>query len=181
MLPAELQNLISSSRITTSFVVDYEGDVVNQSGSSIGIGNLTDRKLLSALRASAQVVLTSGKTARLDNYRMPKKADLAVFTDTGVEEVDLRPVSTQRLTVFGSEVATDFKAALKHIQSLGYDRVQVEFGPTGFQQILPELDLVLISSVSNSGPKAFYKRYGLMPTERFDLEDLSVWALSQRA
>ena len=180
MLPAELDDLIRGSRTSTSFVVDDDGGIANTSGSSSGIGNQTDKKLLSALRANAQVVLTSGKTARLDRYRMPKTADLAIFTNAGVGALELKPAAPQRLSVFGSEVATDFKGALDYTRSLGYDRVHVEFGLTGFLNILTELDLVLISCVSNSGPQAFFRRHGLTPTDRFELDDLNVWALSQR-
>lgn len=175
MLPVELDRLIAASSLTTSFVVDEFGQVVNSAGSSSGIGNQSDKLLLRALRANAQVVLTSGKTARADNYRMPRTADLAIFTNRGAGDLELIPKENQRLTIFGSDKAPGFAAAIDYLKTLGYQRIHVEFGLTGFSAIKDQLDLVVLSTVSGNGLEVFTRQQKLEPIARFELPELEVW------
>ena len=174
-LPVELEGLIRAASITSSFVVDSEGAVATPAGSSLGIGNPTDKKLLSALRANAQIVLTSGQTARADNYRMPKTADLAILTRTGVEDLNLVPKPGQELHILGTEVG-GFVGALKHMQAIGYERIHVEYGPTGFAQAQPLIDLVVVSGIEEAGVQKFAESNSLTPKTKFHLADLVVWA-----
>lgn len=175
-LPNDLLALIADANITTSFVVDRDGQVARESGSSQGIGNATDKRLLGALRSSSEVVLTSGLTARVDRYRMPKTADLAIYTRQGVSELNLEPVPPQRLWIFGESEAGDYLEALNHLLSIGYQRIHVEFGPTGFAQLKPHLDLKVISSIGNEGLERFTEQHNLSAKATFELEDLIVWA-----
>lgn len=175
-LPADLVELIGSFSLTTSFVVDQHGRTANPEGGSTGIGNATDKRLLGALRANSEVVLTSGRTARADQYRMPKSADLAIFTLQGVDELQLQPSGTQRLIVFGKNQAGSFSGAITHLNHLGYQRIHVEFGLTGYKSISTMFDKVFLSSRSRSGLEAFVSEHSLTPTHQFDLGDLLVWA-----
>ena len=175
-LPAELLKLIGSYSITTSFVVGAQGEVANPDGGSSGIGNSTDKKLLGALRSNAEIVLTSGRTARLERYKMPRTADLAIFTNQGVQELGLSPTPPQRLIVFGQDHASSFSEAIDYLQSIGYQRIHVEFGPTGYASSAASIEKTFLSSKERVGLEKFCKERGLSPDHQFDLGDLIVWA-----
>lgn len=174
-LPSELEDLIAQSLITTSFVVSPEGAIATPNGSSHGIGNATDKRLLGALRANAEIVLTSGLTARADNYKMPKSADLAILTRAGVTELELEPKPGQRLLILGAEVG-GFAGAIENLKQMGFSRIHLEYGPSGFTSVIELVDLVVISSVTETGVEVFARAHALSPRARFYLDDLVVWA-----
>lgn len=173
-LPAKLQDLIEGSSITTSFVVDPQGKSINETGNSAGIGNQTDMLLLRALRANAQIVLTSGLTARADRYRMPRTADLAIFTRAGVASLELNPKPGQNLVLIDGQHAPNYLSALQHLGTLGYQRIHVEFGVRGLMEILGHIELCVISSRDIAGPTAFLNATGITQTESFSLSDLFI-------
>ena len=156
-------------------MVNDAGAVANEAGTSAGIGNSTDKDLLAALRSHSEIVLTSGKTARADRYRMPKTADLAVLTRSGIDELQLEPKPGQRLIILGDQ-ATSYLSALDQLKDLGYRNVHVEYGPTGFRQVRRDLDLTLISGVSEGGIATFAEAHSLTQLDHFELDDLVVWA-----
>lgn len=156
-------------------MVGSQGEVANPEGGSSGIGNTTDKKLLGALRANAEIVLTSGKTARLERYRMPKSADLAIFTNQGVEELCLTPSPPQQLIVFGQEHAVSFSDAIDYLKTIGYQRIHLEFGPTGYVSCTSRIEKTFLSSIGRVGLERFCKVFGLSPEQEFDLGDLIVW------
>jgi hypothetical protein len=172
-LPADLLDRISKARITTSFVVDDSGGFVNELGNSRGIGNQTDLELLRALRANAEVVLTSGLTARNESYRMPRHADLAIFTSAGVQGLDLKPRAGQKLQILSPPQVNSYQEALRALASR-YQSIHIEFGPTGVLAISPEIGLFVISGRKRSGIDAFIKELDLVPGETFELPDLFV-------
>jgi hypothetical protein len=173
-LPLELQELISGAAITTSFVVDATGSPVGPSGNSSGIGNKTDLSLLRHVRAHSEIVLTSGKTARADSISMPKTAHLAILTAAGVDSLALKPTSDQRLILIGPHQAAGYSEALAFLKTLGYSSIQVEFGVTGLNAILEELDLCVISGRDSTGVKLFLEEHAINQSAWFELEDLFV-------
>lgn len=172
-LDPELLAAVSEARITTSFVVDSFGSVKNSKGNSKGIGNETDLELLRALRANAEVVLTSGLTARNENYRMPRHADLAIFTAEGVSQLDLKPRAGQKLQILTPPTVTSYREAFQAIQSR-YSQIHIEFGPKGVLALRQEIELFVISSMGQSGIDAFISELELQSTMTFQLQDLSV-------
>lgn len=173
-LPARLQELIDASSITTSFVVDSQGKSVNEMGNSSGIGNQTDMLLLRTLRAHAQIVLTSGLTARADSYKMPRVADLAIFTQAGVSGLQLKPKPNQQLHLINQHMASSYLAALQHLLAIGYRRIHVEFGETGLAELLDQIELCVISSRNTQGPKRFLTAAGILEIASFSLPDLYI-------
>jgi hypothetical protein len=172
-LNPELLAEISEARITTSFVVDEFGAVANSEGNSKGLGNDTDLELLKALRANSEVVLTSGLTARNENYRMPRHADLAIFTAAGVSQLDLKPRAGQKLQILTPPTVASYLEALQAIQSR-YSQIHIEFGPKGALALRHEIELFVVSSKGQSGIDAFISELALSPTMAFQLQDLSV-------
>jgi riboflavin biosynthesis pyrimidine reductase len=66
-----------------NFVIDEGGASFGASGDSSDVSNHVDRLLLGKLRSLADVIVTSGKTARVERYKSSKHAPIAIFTRTG--------------------------------------------------------------------------------------------------
>ncbi len=153
--------------------MDAAGEVTNEQGNSKGLGNDSDLVLLKTLRRQAQVVLTSGLTARVEKYRMPGTADLAIFTKRGVKELDLEPKPEQQLLILTPPQVTSYDQALETLLG-SYSRVHVEFGPTGIREILHRLDLVAVSGKDSEGVAKFVSAIDLDVVEQFELPELFV-------
>lgn len=142
--------LLSGSNHTASLVCSSTGKFVDQNGTSRGLGGELDKLWLGALRSRVDVVLTSGMTFRAEQYRMPKRADLAVLSKHPLDRSTLSISAEQQLIEF---VEADFElSALELVQS-GYKRIHIEFGPSGISALLKssfEFDLWLSGLSENS-------------------------------
>lgn len=63
-----------------AIVFSVSGQYVDERGSSDGISNLEDRKVLGHLRSQSDYIVTSGLTARQEQYRGSKYAPIVIFT-----------------------------------------------------------------------------------------------------
>ncbi len=162
------KELVAGFSITASLVCDENGNTVDLSGSSAGLGNATDLALLIALRRKSQVVLTSGATFRADQYRFPKFADLAVLT-RGSIEIDVP--TERRLLILDSS----YSKAVDDLIAEGYSRMHIEFGLTGIHELVSQnrLDALFLSSPSSAGVDKLAQKLGVKPTI-YQLEDLWV-------
>ena len=172
-LPSSFLARLEKANLTSSFVVDAAGKVTNEQGNSKGLGNDSDLLLLKTFRQHAQVVLTSGLTARVESYRMPGTADLAIFTKRGVQELGLQPKAEQQLLILTPPQVASYDEALEALLR-SYSRVHVEFGPTGIGEILNRLDLVAVSGTDSEGVAKFVAAFGLDVVEQFELPKLFV-------
>lgn len=172
-LDPALLSAINKAEITSSFVVDEIGSFVNEAGNSKGIGNQTDLELLRALRAKSEVVLTSGLTARAEQYTMPKHADLAIFTARGVSGLGLKPRAGQKLQILTPPLVTGYQAAISAIKTQ-YQFIHVEFGWEGTKAIRNHIDLFILSSKQRQGIDIFVEKLDLVSTATFELPDLSI-------
>ena len=66
-----------------NFAIDERGASYGPSGSSEDVSSELDRLLLGKLRSLADIIVTSGKTARAEKYRSSKHAPIAIFTKSG--------------------------------------------------------------------------------------------------
>jgi len=66
-----------------NFVIDDSGESFGANGDSSDVSNHVDRLLLGKLRSLADVIVTSGKTARTERYKSSKHAPIAIFTQNG--------------------------------------------------------------------------------------------------
>ncbi len=165
---AYLKELVAGFAITASLVCDDEGNTVNQSGSSAGLGNQTDLALLVALRRKSQLVLTSGRTFRADSYRFPKQADLAVLTNQSIQ-IDIP--AGQRLLTKNS----GYTKAVLELCAEGYSRIHIEYGITGIRELVAhrQLDALFLSSESLSGVDKLARNLAVTPSI-YQLEDLYI-------
>lgn len=75
-----------------SYVVDSSGKYVDDNGSSANLGNSGDLSLLMSLREKADVIVTTGATARAENYRPSRFAPITV--------ISRKPESLAKLPLF---------------------------------------------------------------------------------
>lgn len=173
ILPSSFLERLQAAKVTTSFVVDSRGSITSAQGTSKGLGNESDLQLLLALRRHCEVVLTSGLTARVEQYIMPSSADLAIFTRQGVDALELRPKPGQQLLILSPPETVSYDEALAQLLNQ-YSRVHIEFGPRGFRNVLDRIDLVVVSSKSELGTDKFTASFDLLILEEIRLPDLFV-------
>lgn len=173
ILPGSFLERLQAAKVTTSFVVDSKGSITSAQGSSKGLGNASDLQLLLALRRHCEVVLTSGLTARVEQYKMPSSADLAIFTVQGVDALELSPKPGQRLLILSPPETISYGGALAQLLNQ-YSRVHIEFGPRGFTDVLERIDLVVVSSRSELGAAQFTESFDLFILDEIRLPDLFV-------
>lgn len=99
-------------------IVNSLGEFVDSKGSSRGISNELDRKLIGYLRKQSDVVVTGGNTARSENYRVPSHCALAVISRTF-------NLDDERFFHLGNP-----ETALQELRNLGFKRILLETGPT---------------------------------------------------
>ena len=109
-----------------NFAIDAAGNSFGETGSSIDVSTELDRFLLGKLRSLADVIVTSGQTARAEKYRSSKHAPIAIFTKTG--DLDVVPAiqGTQYFTplvITTSWTASELEVELSDVdvQVLPYD------------------------------------------------------------
>ncbi|BDS49077.1 hypothetical protein RKAS3_06540 [Rhodoluna sp. KAS3] len=66
-------------------VISPDGSTSDPSGSSDGISNREDRAMLGYLRSQSDLIVTTGATARAENYRSSKYAPLAIITTGDID------------------------------------------------------------------------------------------------
>ena len=166
--PDYFRQLVSGFAVTASLVCDEIGNTISSDGSSSGLGNETDLALLVAMRRQAQVIVTSGRTLRADNYRFPKSADLAVLTN---QQFEIHAPEGQKLIVANS----GYEQLIQQLSTSGYTRMHVEYGVTGIKELIEgnALDALLLSSKKRSGVEALSRELKVLPII-IQLDDLYV-------
>ncbi|MEO0313116.1 MAG: hypothetical protein RL140_346 [Actinomycetota bacterium] len=104
--------------VRLNMVVNGDGEFTDESGSSRGISNDLDRRLIGHLRRQSDVVVTGGKTARKEQYRVPSHCSLAVISNS-FELVDDRYIRLD-----------EPETAISKLNELGFERILLETGPS---------------------------------------------------
>lgn len=170
------KGFVSGFSTTASLVVDQNGSTVSATGDSKGIGDSVDLELLIALRRQSELVLTSGLTFRQEAYKMPKKADLAVFSSNPVDFSGLDIPEGSKVFWIGPEKAIGYPQALDVCRSLGYKKIHIEFGEQGISELYSQrrIDALFISSIHPDGLERFFARMGYSPLVRTQISGLSI-------
>jgi riboflavin biosynthesis pyrimidine reductase len=124
-----------------NFAVNDRGESFGASGSSLEVSSELDRLLLGKIRSQADVIVTSGKTARAEKYRSSKHAPIAIFTNSG--DLDAVPAiqGTQYFTpiVLTSAVhleTVEDALADVDVRVLAYDSVSSNAWPVAIDEVL---------------------------------------------
>jgi riboflavin biosynthesis pyrimidine reductase len=163
-------SFLNAGEVTASLVVDEGGNSITAEGNSRGIGNANDLEFLLWLRTRSQIVLTSGITAEAENYKYPAKSDLAILSNSNRNY----PRLEQSLDKVRFISNTSFSEAVRKLQEQGFERIQTEFGETGFQALACDQIDCFLSSKSRAGIKQFLQRTELVAEETFDLSELQI-------
>lgn len=117
------QIYLDAPLVRANIVQGASGEFVDESGSSRGISNALDLERLLALRTLSDVVVTDGETARKEQYKVPRVADLAVITRQGYTP---RESDSTRKYV---ELRQNPLDAVQSLIDSGYKRILLEVGP----------------------------------------------------
>ncbi len=151
---------LQAGPVTASLVVSATGSAVSEQGTSKGLGNATDLSLLKWFRNRSEIVLTSGKTAELENYRLPSTAQLAILSRT---DRIYQSLGQDKTKVIFLENLDSFGSAIEELRTRGYERIHCEFGPTGFVDLVNQnLTAGFVSSVDVMGIELFAKEHELL-------------------
>lgn len=146
--------------VTASLVVSSAGIATSDEGSSKGLGNQTDLALLKWFRSRSEVVLTSGKTAEIENYKLPSSAELAILSKA---ERKYESLGAQKSKVIFLKNLDSYAQSIDALLSLGYSRIHCEFGPSGFVDLLHSgLVEGFVSSKEVSGIELFANSHDLV-------------------
>ena len=168
---------LSPGLVTASLVVNEEGFAWSRAGNSKGLGNETDFQLLKWFRARAEIVLTSGLTADLENYRLPSMPKLAILSNSKRYYPNLDQHKDE--IVWLTEM--NYLDAVQELRSRGFHSVHTEFGPSGFTALANSVDVhAFLSSISPQGLHIFANEHDLNIEVVAELKDLVIARVSGR-
>jgi riboflavin biosynthesis pyrimidine reductase len=128
--------------IRSNHVVHISGSLKDASGSSRGISSPLDKRLLIALRKTAQLILVDASTARAENYRPIADLLIGIVSRSGNFEKLVQLTDSKNTLLFSPVSHADgarsklisenepFSDILKKLSGLGVTRVLLESGPT---------------------------------------------------
>ena len=137
-----------------TIVSNEDGLLVGQDGNSKGIGNQLDFQLLMALRSKADVICTTGKTARAESYKASRFAPLAFLTKSreSLSEIPavIEPGSHESIFLEPADDANTFEWANGYLSTRGFTSVLFEGGQSSLEVLWSsELPVQLVFSIAN--------------------------------
>jgi len=145
--------------VRLNMVVSGIGGFVDETGSSRGISNELDRKLIGHLRRRSDVVVTGGNTARVEQYRVPSHCALAVISNSFTIEDD-------RFISLDSP-----ETAITKLRELGFSRILLETGPSLSKFFLERGDVDEFCLTVTSGDRAIAAKTVAALNSNFHLFD----------
>lgn len=141
-----------------TYVVDSHGRHVDDTGSSANLGNSGDLSLLMSLREKADVIVTTGATARAENYRPSRFAPITVISRNPESLAELplfENPGTFRNVVFQPTQDALFSELTSNLNEQGYSSFLFEGGPSLLHSLSrqsgPLLVVLNIANVENHG------------------------------
>ena len=132
-------------------MVSELGQHTGPDGTSKSLGGQADFEWFVSLRNRAEVILTSGLTYEVEQYRMPKNSALAIFSRNS--EKRRFPAEAVRIS---DEDARDYQEAFSSLRDKGFQSVHCEFGATGFVELSRSAAIEsYLSSASLKGIESF--------------------------
>jgi hypothetical protein len=179
---AEVLNSIRDAPITASLVVDEQGSHIGPDGTSKSIGGESDFRFLMQFRKRSRTILTTGKTARLENYRVPSSASLVVLTRSGVNTLP-QALRVKQVRLIGDKQNISPSEAVEELLTAENLPIHIEFGPSALIETLNTRNDVraFISSEFEFGAANFMSMNTLTEVGDFRFQNLYVTEVSGRA
>jgi len=138
-----------------SYAVDDYGNTVGQTGTSSDLSSPFDLRLLKSLRSQADCIVTTGKTARIENYKASKFAPVAFLTRSpnSLNEIPAfeKPGEFENIVFSDFEDSTLFLDVKAALENLGFKRLLFEGGVSSLRALISQSsNLSLLASISNS-------------------------------
>ncbi|KRO47084.1 MAG: hypothetical protein ABR68_04695 [Microbacteriaceae bacterium BACL28 MAG-120531-bin53] len=177
----ELLSLIGDPLITASMVVDGAGSHIGPDGTSKSLGGESDFELLMLFRKRAGTVLTTGLTARSENYRLPSSSALAILTRSAIETLP-KDLQVEQVRLIGNETSLTPDEAVQELLTSSSTPIHIEFGPTALSETLRSRTDVraFISSEFPAGAATFISKWDLLQVGTFRFKNLYVTEVSGR-
>ena len=148
-----VENIPAWSGWLATLVSNEDGLIVGQDGSSKGIGNQVDLQLLMALRSKADVICTTGRTARAESYKASRFAPLAFLTKSreSLSKISavVEPGSHANIFIEPRAGIDPFNWANKELNNMGFTSILFEGGPSSLEHLwLADLPIQLVFSIA---------------------------------
>ncbi len=178
----DIEALFGPLAITASLVVDHDGRTNGPDGTSKSLGGEVDLELLKAFRRNAGAVLTTGRTARVENYKPPSSAELFVLSRKQRHTLPSAIRGTTVKILGPSSIATP-EAAVDYISALGHAKLHVECGPQTLLELMSSRVpmRLFVSSESEHGARKFSEANKLAFGQSEIIEYLHVTEVAGRA
>lgn len=168
-----------------SLVLDSNGNHIGIDGTSKSIGNETDLKLLLTLRSLSDVIVTTGKTARSENYAASRFAPITFLTKDPASLEAIRafkqPGDFSNRVFSNVNPKTLFSELNDVLEADGVDAVLYEGGPSLIANILGQIgSLRLLLTIANLeeptaiSPLKYLTGLGLGQSLQEALDDFSI-------
>lgn len=149
-----VENIPAWSGWLATLVSNEDGFLVGHDGSSKGISNQVDLQMLMALRSKADVICTTGKTARAESYKASRFAPLAFLTKSreSLSEIPavVEPGSHENIFIEPRAGIDPFNWANSELNNMGLKSILFEGGPSSFQNLwLTDLPIQLVFSIAD--------------------------------
>ena len=138
-----------------SYAVDAYGNTVGEAGTSSDLSSPFDLELLKSLRSQADCIVTTGKTARTENYKASKFAPIAFLTRSpnSLNEIPAfaQPGEFVNIVFSDFEDSTLFLDVKAALEKLGFKKLLFEGGVSSLRALMSQsANLSLLTSISNS-------------------------------
>jgi hypothetical protein len=149
-----VSNLPTWTGWLATLVASEDGLLVGPDGNSKGIGNDLDLQLLLALRSKADVIFTTGKTARAERYRSSRFAPIAFMTKSKASLKDVPAVDKtahhENIYLTPPTHSSPFEWASSELLQREHHAVLFEGGPSSLKDLwLSKVPCQLVFSVAN--------------------------------
>jgi len=137
-----------------TLVSTEDGLLVGLDGNSKDIGNQVDLNLLMALRSKADVICTTGKTARAETYKASRFAPLAFLTNSAKSLAEIpavvEPGSHDNIFLEPKDSGISFDWVNTQLNNRGFTSVLFEGGPSSLEALWSsDLPTQLVFSIAN--------------------------------
>lgn len=150
-----------------TFVINEEGQSVGTDGTSASLSNPTDLAFLISLRTKADVIVTTGATARAEKYKASRLAPIAFLTRNPDSLLALpaftQPGPNKNILLTPKSETSAFLDSQSKLRDLGFKSFLFEGGRNSLNDLLEQTgEIELVLNIANTqNPMEVDSRIGL--------------------